>query len=73
MWRNLPVCPFNTAVPADNVPDSMGRKSCALLIDENIVSVEGNGRSVRYAFVRTEEQMRVDRVKLVKEIEKKLL
>ena len=49
------------------------RKKLQHLIDENIILAEGNGRSVRYVFARTEEQMRVDRVKLVKELEKKLL
>lgn len=53
--------------------ESTFRKKLQHLIDEDIILVEGKGRSSRYVFVRTEEQMRVDRVKMVKELEKKLL
>lgn len=53
--------------------ESTFRKKLKHLIDEDIILVEGKGRSSRYVFVRTEEQVRVDRVKMVKELEKKLL
>lgn len=53
--------------------ESTLRKRLRHLISENIIVSSGNGRKTKYALMKTEEQMQVEKIKKVKEFENKLL